>query len=86
VTDPGVLVETMKWAEDEDALILRMYEADGGARPATLTLGAPPTSVAEVDLLERNPRLLAHGPHNSVALDLRAREIKTLRVQVAPGS
>src|SRR6185369_12993842 len=27
VDDPAVLIETIKWAEDQDALILRLYEA-----------------------------------------------------------
>jgi alpha-mannosidase len=77
--DPGVLVETVKWAEDEEALIVRLYEADGGAARATLNLGLDPGSVAEVDLLERNPRPLPQSARN-VALELRAREIKTLAV------
>jgi alpha-mannosidase len=70
----GVVVETAKWAEDEDALILRMYEADGGATQTKLNLGVPAT-MYEVDLLERNPR-----PVPGETLDFRAREIKTLRI------
>jgi alpha-mannosidase len=77
--DPGVVVETVKWAEDEEALIVRLYEADGGAARATLNLGLDPGSVSEVDLLERNPRPLPQSARN-VALELRAREIKTLAV------
>jgi alpha-mannosidase len=73
--DPGVIVETVKWAEDEEALILRLYEADGGARSAVLDLGAPAQRVDEVDLLERNPR------PSGLQLDFRAREVKTLRVR-----
>lgn len=71
---PGVLVETAKFAEDEDALILRLYEADGGAVRARLALGVPAAAVDEVDLLERNPRPLDDP------FAMRAREIKTLRV------
>jgi alpha-mannosidase len=83
VTEPGVLVETAKWAEDEDALILRLYEAEGGARPATLAIGAPARTVEQVDLLERNPRALGAVENGTLALDLRAREVKTLRVRLA---
>jgi alpha-mannosidase len=84
VTDPGVVVETAKWAEDEDALILRLYEADGGARPATLSLGVPAQTVDEVDLLERHPRALGPIDNGAVALDVRAREVKTVRIR--PGT
>jgi alpha-mannosidase len=85
VTDSGVVVETAKWAEDEDALILRLYEADGGVVPtASLALGVTPEGVDQVDLLERNPRPLAVSPPNeAVSLAFRAREIKTIRIRVA---
>jgi alpha-mannosidase len=74
--EPGVLVETAQWAEDEDALILRLYEADGGATQTQLHLGIPADGIDEVDLLERNPR-----PVIGDSLDFRAREIKTLRIR-----
>jgi alpha-mannosidase len=73
------LVETVKWAEDEDALIVRLYESQGGAANATLHLGTPPHAVDEVTLLERNPRSLP-VQNSSISLPLRAREVKTLRV------
>jgi alpha-mannosidase len=76
----GVLVETVKWAEDEDAMIVRLYEAEGGATTTTLQLGSPPQTVAEVTLLERNPRNVPLSEAGSVALDLRAREVKTVRI------
>ena len=76
----GVLVETVKWAEDEDAMIVRLYEADGGAVPATLQLGAQPHGIDEVDLLERHPRSLALAQDGGVVLTLRAREVKTILV------
>jgi alpha-mannosidase len=72
---PSVLVETLKWAEDEDALIARLYEADGGATITSLELGVPAPAIDEVDLLERN----AHPLNGD--LSLRAREVKTLRMR-----
>jgi alpha-mannosidase len=82
VDAPGVIIETLKWAEDEDALIVRAYEADGGAITARLQLGVPITSIAEVDLLERNPRPLRPHADGSVDVQFRAREVKTIRVRV----
>jgi alpha-mannosidase len=73
--DENVVVETAKWAEDEDALVLRVYEAGGGARRAALQVGGSPSGIAEVDLLERNPRSA------STPLEFRAREIKSLLVR-----
>jgi alpha-mannosidase len=81
VADPGVLVETVKWAEDEDAMIVRLYEADGGAGPSSLVLGVPTQAVDEVDLLERNPQPVSFGGSDTVAPNFRAREVKTLRVR-----
>jgi alpha-mannosidase len=79
VDDGVALVETAKWAEDTDALILRLYEPAGGAGRATLRLGRSPRAVDEVDLLERNPRGVSFGA-DGVPLDLRAHEVKTLRI------
>jgi alpha-mannosidase len=79
-SESGVLVETVKWAEDEDAMIVRLYEAEGGAGTATVRFGAPPSAVDEVDLLERHPRTVVVAEDGSVPLTFRAREVKTLRI------
>ena len=86
VADSGVVVETAKWAEDEEALIVRLYEAEGGdTSSASLTLGVQPEAVDQVDLLERNPQPLELPSANEgVPLDLRAREIKTSRIRLQP--
>ena len=82
---PSVLVETAKWAEDEDALILRLYEADGGATTAQLRLGLRAASLDQVDLLERNPVPLPAGADGRSEVRIRAREVKTLRVTAETG-
>jgi len=78
--DPSVLVETLKWAEDEEALIARLYESDGGDTTTRFDLGVAAESIDEVDLLERNPRPVQGD------LKVRAREVKTLRIRPRPGS
>jgi alpha-mannosidase len=80
VPHPGVLVETAKWAEDEDALILRLYEADGGATTVQVRPGAAAQTLDEVNLLERAPRRIPSGDDGAFGLEFRAREVKTLRV------
>jgi len=76
VDDPGVIVETIKWAEDEDALVVRAYEAEGGGVAAQLRLGVNASAVEEADLLERNPRAATAD-----GLRWRAREVKTVLVR-----
>jgi alpha-mannosidase len=49
---PGVVVDTIKKAEDDDSLIVRVYEAFGGRTTASLTFAAPIASAQEVNLLE----------------------------------
>jgi alpha-mannosidase len=75
------LVETVKWAEDGEGLIVRIYEPEGGATPATLRLGFAAGAVDEVDLLERHPRRVSLAADGSVPLDLRAHEVKTQRIR-----
>ncbi len=49
---PGVVVDTIKKAEDDDALIVRVYEAHGGRATASLAFPAHIASAEEVNLLE----------------------------------
>jgi alpha-mannosidase len=39
--DPGLVLDTIKRAEDSDALVLRLYEAHGGRGVARVRLAAP---------------------------------------------
>ncbi len=48
----NVVIDTLKMAEDEDALIIRVYEAHGGRGRATLRLAGQIADAVEVNLLE----------------------------------
>jgi alpha-mannosidase len=48
-----VVIDTLKLAEDGDALILRAYEAHGGRGPVRILLGFPVSRASRVDLMER---------------------------------
>jgi alpha-mannosidase len=85
VGDPDVVVETVKWAEDEDALIVRLYDAQGGSSNVSCELGVVAEAVDQVDLLERNPRAVEPALNGSLPLHFRAREVKTLRVRLPTG-
>jgi alpha-mannosidase len=49
---PGVIIDTVKKAEDEAALIVRVYEAYGGRKTASLVFATSVEGVEEVNLLE----------------------------------
>jgi alpha-mannosidase len=52
VDDHALVLDTIKRAEDSDALILRLYEAHGGRGTARLRLGVPFSRACLTDLLE----------------------------------
>jgi alpha-mannosidase len=49
---PGVMIDTIKKAEDDDALIVRVYEAHGGRKTASLIFATPVAFAEEVNVLE----------------------------------
>ena len=78
---PGVVVAAVKAADDGDGMIVRLHEAFGGARRVGLRVDGA-MSAERVDLLEEPmpgpPVDVADG---TVALDLRAFELVTLRLR-----
>lgn len=78
VTAPNVIVETVKFAEDGDDIILRLYECERTLTACKMLLNDEYT-VYECDMLEENPRLIGRG--KEIALSFRQFEIKTLRLQ-----
>jgi len=78
VDAPNVIVEAVKWAEDEDAVILRLYEASKTGSHAKLRFGFPVSSVEETNLLEERATAIAVND-GEVELYFRPFEIKTLR-------
>ena len=53
VDDPNLVLDTIKQAEDSDALVLRLYECHGARGTARLKLDIPFKSVRFCDILER---------------------------------
>ncbi|MBV9851628.1 MAG: alpha-mannosidase, partial [Armatimonadetes bacterium] len=83
---PNLIVETVKKAEDDDSLIVRLYEAYGQRGSASLTFARPVQSAVEVNLVERETDetranvITTSG--QSVAFAYRPYEIKTLKVKL----
>lgn len=75
----NVIVEAVKMAEDEDALIIRVYEAYGQKTAFSLHLPFRPKKAFIVDLLERE-REEIKPCEKIISLNLRPFEIKTLKI------
>jgi alpha-mannosidase len=81
---PGVVIETVKLAEDRSGdLIVRVYEARGARAVGRITVNAAVGSVTETDLLERelaDGSAIARVDGAAADLQLRPFQIVTLRV------
>lgn len=79
-SDDGVVVETVKLAEDRSGdLVVRVYESRGERVSATLALTAHAESVEVTDLLERRLAGAEVTAGNALAVDMRPFQIMTLR-------
>lgn len=83
VSDPAVVVEAIKLAEDGSGdVIVRLYESGGSRRQAVVTIDFPHGEVRETDLLERAvPASSVTGSDETgVQLALRPFELLTLHI------
>jgi alpha-mannosidase len=80
VDRPNVIVETVKKAEDSDALIVRLYEAHGARGMATLSSDLPFTRAFRCNGLEEEQAELAWK--DGLALEVRPFEIITLKLEI----
>ncbi|GAA3922579.1 alpha-mannosidase [Microbacterium invictum] len=84
VSDRGVVIEAVKLADDGSGdVIVRLYEALGARRTATLRPGFDVTGAQQVDLLERavTGEVIAGVDAGVLRLQLRAFELTTLRLR-----
>ena len=75
----NIIIETVKKAEDSDALIIRMFETWNKATPCNITLGVDAKEVYECNLMEENDVPLTLDG-KMLKLGFRPFEIKTLKV------
>ncbi len=76
---PNVVIDTVKKADREDALIVRMYECSGMDAQCTLTAGFPIGKASECDLLERDLHGIKHNG-SSIAITMKPFELKTIKL------
>ena len=79
VDDTNLFLDTIKRAEDSDALVLRLYEAHGARGTARVRLAAPPTSARRANVLEDDGDELAIDD-GAIVLPYRPHEIVTVKV------
>jgi len=77
---PQIVIEAVKAAEDGKGIVLRLYEASGGACSAQLRSAFLIETAEETNMLERNAIPLRFDDHG-VDLEFRAFEIKTVRIR-----
>ncbi|MFN8538750.1 MAG: alpha-mannosidase [Thermomicrobiales bacterium] len=79
---PGLIIDTIKPANDGRGLILRLYEAHGTRGPATITFAHPIAHAEECNLLEEHIGPAERTDTHGVTLTVQPYELKTLRVQL----
>ncbi|MEM6638037.1 MAG: glycoside hydrolase family 38 C-terminal domain-containing protein [Pseudomonadota bacterium] len=79
--DPGVVIQTLKPAEDGDDIIIRLFEAHRCRRTATVRFGVAPARVSYCNLLEEPDEDIPLDG-KSISIALKPYEIVSLRVTV----
>lgn len=74
----NVVIETVKKAEDDDSVVVRMYEAYNRKTTVTVTAGFDFSEVYLCDMLENNEIKLEHTS-NTVTLGIKNYEVVTLK-------
>ena len=80
---PGVVVETVKRAEDGNSIIVRLYEAWGMRTRAVLAVPANTRAVTPCTAREDACGDAAAPENGGAAFELRPFELRTFRVELA---
>ncbi len=79
----NAVISTLKKSEDDDDLVIRLYEASGRTGQTKINLWRPISAVRETDLMEWNSRPLPTSSNaNILELALKPTEIKTLKLSL----
>jgi alpha-mannosidase len=80
VEPANVIVEAVKQAEDDEAIVVRLYESAHSSANARIQFGFPVASVEETNLIEQ-PLQRLPASENGIILKFEPFEIKTLKVK-----
>lgn len=78
VDNPAVVLDTIKKAEDSDAVVVRLYESHGAPQTARLRMPGKIVSARRVNLLEEDGAAVP-AEDDGIALNLRPFELVTLK-------
>ena len=81
VDDPNVVLDTIKPAEDSDAVVLRLYEAHGARGTARVSLGFPFSVAARANALEEEEGDELDVEDGAIVLAYRPHEVATVVVR-----
>ncbi len=79
VSNPNVVLETIKKAEEGDAIVLRLYEAGNTRGPVTLDFGRPIRKAATCSMLELDDAPIA-ATGSTLTFTTRPFQVTTLKV------
>ncbi len=79
VDQENIILETIKYAEKEDAVILRLYENRNQRGPVTLNFGIKPKKVEECNLLERRGKKIKLNG-DTIDFYIKPYELRTFKV------
>ena len=78
---PGIVIESVKVAEDGTGTIVRLYEAYGSRGPVNFHTSLPVRAISRADMLENVIEPLAIN-HSSVLFEMKPFEIVTLKLEL----
>lgn len=80
ISSPGIMIDSIKKAEDSDEVIIRLHEAYGHSLKTTMTFGIRADAASECDLLEQDLTALKIAK-SKLSLKFSPFEIKTLKLK-----
>ena len=81
VSESNIIIESIKWADDNSGYVLRLYESEGTATPCQVTLSSAGSAIHECNMLEDELNELEQT-EKGIKLHFRPFEIKTLKVSL----
>lgn len=81
VDNSNIIVESIKWAEDGQGFIIRLYEAGKSRAKVNIALGIKVKEIIETNMLEE-PKESTNVNENKVTLEFKPFQIKTLYCRI----
>ena len=79
VSDDRIMIDAVKMAQDQNGIILRIYETSAHSGDVTITLPCDNIKVTECNLMEENEREIP-SDKNSFSFTVKPFEVKTFRI------